>query len=157
MIANDGFALDRALLQLGVLLFLLGLLTGFAVPALAMPRMGLASHLEGLFNGLLLVALGLMWPRLALGPRARWLTFGLAVYGAFANWFATLFSAATGAGGMMPLAAAGRTGDAASEAIVGFLLISLSLAMVVVCGFVLWGLRRPGAGADASRRGRNAH
>ena len=37
---------DR-LLRLGVLLFLLGLLTGFAIPALTNPRMGLTSHLEG--------------------------------------------------------------------------------------------------------------
>ena len=55
----------RRLLQLGIILFLLGLLTGLAVPALANPRMGLASHLGGVMNGLVLVALGLMWPRLA--------------------------------------------------------------------------------------------
>jgi hydroxylaminobenzene mutase len=133
--------IDRVLLRLGVLLLLLGLLTGFAVPVLAMPRMGLASHLEGLLNGLLLIALGLMWPRLQLGPRAQLLTFGLAVYGAFVNWIATLLSAATGAGAMMPIAAAGRTGDALAEAIVGFFLISLSFAMIVACGLLLWGLR----------------
>ena len=57
---------DRALLQLGVLLFLIGLLTGFAVPAAAIPRMALSSHLEGLFNGIVLVVLGLMWHRLVL-------------------------------------------------------------------------------------------
>ena len=57
---------DR-LLRLGVLLFLLGLLTGFAIPALANPRMGLTSHLEGLMNGMFL-SLGLLWPRLALSP-----------------------------------------------------------------------------------------
>ena len=58
---------DR-LLRLGVLLFLLGLLTGFAIPALTNPRMGLTSHLEALMNGMFLVLLGLLWPRLALSP-----------------------------------------------------------------------------------------
>lgn len=139
--------LDRVLLQLGVLLFLLGLFTGFAVPMFVMPRMGLASHLEGLLNGLLLIALGMMWPRLQLGPRVQALTFWLAVYGAFANWFATLLSAATGAGAMMPIAAAGRSGGAVAEAIVGFLLISLSLAMVAACVLLVWGLR-PYRGAN---------
>jgi hypothetical protein len=33
-----------------VRLFLLGLLPGFAGPMLAMPRMGLASHLQGRLN-----------------------------------------------------------------------------------------------------------
>lgn len=46
-------ARDRghALLQAGVALFLAGLLVGLAVPAMANPRMGLASHLEGVMNG----------------------------------------------------------------------------------------------------------
>jgi hydroxylaminobenzene mutase len=145
MARDTSFDYARALLRLGVLLFLFGLFTGFAVPMLAMPRMALASHLEGLMNGLLLMALGLMWPRLVLGPRAQALTFALAVYGAFANWLATLISSMTGAGAMMPIAAAGRTGAATPEAIVGFLLVSLSLAMVAACVLVLWGLRRAAA------------
>lgn len=78
------------LLQLGVALFLLGLLTGLAVPGLANPRMALASHLEGLMNGLFLIALGLMWPRVALSARLASVTFWLACYGTFANWAATL-------------------------------------------------------------------
>jgi hydroxylaminobenzene mutase len=136
------FAYDRALLQLGALLFLLGLLTGFLVPLLALPRMGLSSHLEGVLNGIVLIVLGLVWPRLQLGPRTKAATFGLAVYGTYANWGATLISAATGAATMMPLVGGGSTGSAAAEAVVGFLLISLSLAMIAVFVLVLWGLRR---------------
>jgi hydroxylaminobenzene mutase len=129
------------LLQLGIVLFLLGLLTGLAIPTFAMPRMGLASHLQGLMNGIVLMVFGLVWPRLKLSPGLLTLTFWLVIYGAFANWIATLLSAATGAGGLMPIAAAGREGDAILEAIVGFLLISLSLAMISACGLLLWGLR----------------
>lgn len=136
------FAYDRALLQLGMLLFLIGLLTGFAVPLLAIPRMGLSSHLEGLFNGILLMVLGLMWGRLVLGRTAKAATFVAAIYGAYANWAATLLSAATGAAAMMPIAGGGRTGSATDEAVVGFLLISLSLAMIFVAVMALWGLRR---------------
>jgi hypothetical protein len=58
--------MGHRLIQLGVFLFLLGLLGGFAIPFLANPRMGLASHLEGVMNGMLLVLLGLIWPRLTL-------------------------------------------------------------------------------------------
>ena len=49
------------LLQAGFVLFLLGLLTGFIIPAAQIPRMALSSHLEGIMNGSFLFALGLCW------------------------------------------------------------------------------------------------
>jgi hydroxylaminobenzene mutase len=133
---------DRKLIQLGVLLFLIGLLTGFAIPSFAVPRLGLSSHLEGVLNGLFLMALGLIWPRLAMGRGLATLTFIAAVYGTFANWFATLLGAMWGAAGMMPIAGGGWAAAPLAEAIVAGLLISLSLAMVFVCLAVLWGLRK---------------
>jgi len=127
------------LLFLGILLFLLGLLAGFAIPAMANPRMGLTTHLEGVMNGLFLVALGLLWHRVALKPRLLGLTHGLALYGSFANYAAVLIAAITGAGAMMPIAG-GVEGTPVQEAVISFLLISLSLAMVAVCVLVLVGL-----------------
>lgn len=154
MISESGDALDstdmtttarnqtaQRLLQLGVALFLLGLLAGFAVPSLANPRMGLASHLEGLMNGLFLMALGLMWPRLVLSDRLATATFWLACYGTFANWTATLLAAAWGAGRMMPIAGQGQVGLEWQESVIQVLLISLALSMVLVCVLVLAGLR----------------
>jgi hydroxylaminobenzene mutase len=142
LLVSGPSAYGERLLRLGVLLFLLGLLTGFAVPALTNPRMGLASHLEGLMNGIFLVLLGLLWPRLALSPRLLTATFWIALYGTFANWAGTLLAAIWGTGRTTPLAAPGRLGTAAQEGVVDFLLISLSIAMVAVCSFVLWGLRQ---------------
>lgn len=132
------------LLQLGVLLFLLGLCAGFAVPALANPRMGLASHLEGVMNGLFLIVLGLLWPKLVLSARLQAATFWLAVYGTFANLAATLLAATWAAGEMMPIAAQGQTGSPAQESLIRVLLVSLALAMVAVCVLVLAGLRPAG-------------
>lgn len=138
------------LIRLGFLLFLLGLLTGFAIPMLANPRMGLSSHLEGVLNGMFLIALGLVWSRLRLGPRGRRITVGLALYGTFANWATTLLAAAWGAGhGSMPIAGGGHQGAAWQEGLVMFLLMSLSAAMIAVCISVLWGLR--GRRAEGSR------
>jgi hypothetical protein len=68
------------LLWHGFLLFLLGLLTGFAVPALTNPRMGLSAHLEGVMNGVFLVVLGLVRERLVLSARAVTALFWLALY-----------------------------------------------------------------------------
>lgn len=138
------------LLELGVLLFLLGLLTGFFIPMLASPRMGLSSHLEGVMNGTFLIVLGLLWPKLRLSRGGLSVAFWLAVFGTFANWLATLLAAAWGAGvTMMPIAGAGLQGTASQEIVIAVLLWTLSLAMVVVCAMVLWGLR----GAVGASRG----
>jgi hydroxylaminobenzene mutase len=134
-------SLGHRLLQLGILLFLLGLLTGFVVPLLVNPRMGLSSHLEGILNGIFLVLLGLVWPKLRLSRFWLLAAFWLAIYGTYANWSTTLLAAFWGAGSsMMPLAAGGLKGSPAQEAIIDVLLYSLSLAMIAVCVIVLWGL-----------------
>lgn len=58
--------MQTVLFRLGLVLFLLGLLTGFVVPALKNPRMALSSHLEAVLNGMFLVLLGLLWPHIHL-------------------------------------------------------------------------------------------
>lgn len=132
---------DR-LIFYGVLLFLLGLIVGLVVPVLANPRMGLSSHLEGVMNGIFLIALGLIWPKVALSGRWLTVTFWLAIYGTFANWFGILIAAAFNAGAMLTVAAGGREGSPAAEGIVTFFLITLTIAMLVVCFAVLIGLNR---------------
>lgn len=133
---------SRRLLQAGITLFLIGLLTGIAVPALGNPRMGLASHVEAVMNGTFLVVLGLVWPRLRLTSTQLTIGFWLAVYGGFANWLSTFLAALWTAGSrMMPMAGGGHSGTSAQELVIQGLLVSLSLAMIAVCTLVLWGLR----------------
>lgn len=50
-------------------MFLIGLITGLVEPHFANVRMGLAAHLEGLMNGMLLVVLGAIWTEVKLTPR----------------------------------------------------------------------------------------
>jgi (hydroxyamino)benzene mutase len=136
------------LLQFGIVLFLLGLLTGLVVPAVANPRMALAAHLEGLMNGLFLLALGLIWPRLRLSARTVTVTFWLAIYASLANFVATLLAAVLPAGSaLMPLAGQGHTGTEMQELFLKVLLVSLSIFMIALCVLVLFGLRR-GSSSD---------
>ena len=131
------------LILLGLLLFLLGLLTGLVSPRLANQRMGLAAHVEGVMNGMFLVVVGLVWPRVALGAVASLVAFWLIVYGTFANWLATTLSAVWGAGSpMMPIAGLGMTGSNAQELVIKLLLITLAIAMVAGVAMVIWGLWR---------------
>ena len=143
-----GVVAEPTLLRCGLVLFLLGLSTGFLMPLFANARMGLASHLEGVMNGMLLMLLAVLWPSFAFGPRlARW-GRRLAIYGTFANWLATFVAACWGAGAMMPIAGQGRTGAAWQEQVVAVLLLSLSVVMVALVGLCLWAVSR------GRRRGR---
>jgi (hydroxyamino)benzene mutase len=132
--------MDTLLLQIGTILFMIGLITGFIVPRLKNPRMGLASHLEGILNGIFLIVLGLLWQKLSVSDTLLRVTFWLAIYGSFANWLATLLAAMWGAGSMMPIAAMGNKGSTIQELVVGFLLATLSMAMISVCVIVIIGL-----------------
>ena len=63
------------------------------------------------------------------------------LYAGYANWLGCLLGAATGAGRMTPVAAAGLEGTPVAETMVAFLLISVGLVSLVAAGLSLWGLR----------------
>lgn len=134
---------SRRLLWHGLLLFLLGLLTGLVVAMLPNPRMGLAAHLEGVMNGLFVAVLGLLWDRLALSNRGATALFWLALYGTYVNWATTLVAAVFGTNRNTPIAGAGFGGLPWQETLVDVAQISLALAIVAATVLALWGLRRP--------------
>src|ERR1700743_733474 len=118
--------MQTLLFALGLILFLLGLITGVAVPAVKNPRMGLASHLQGMTNGPFLIIVGLLWPRLVLPHVWQVVTVALLAYGTYANWLAAQLAAMWGAGRkFMPAAAGGHVASAPKEGLVNFLLVSL--------------------------------
>ncbi len=131
---------SHRLIFLGVTLFLLGLIVGLFVPMFANPRMGLSGHIEGILNGIFLIVLGLIWNRITLSERLLKINFSLAIYGTFANWFTMLFAAILNAGKMLNIAAEGKEGSPLAEAIITFLLLSLSAAMIALCVITLFGL-----------------
>jgi len=130
----------RRLMWHGIFLFLLGLLTGLAVPALTNPRMGVSAHLEGVLNGIFLIILGLIWRELRLTPSAATATFRIALYGTYANWAATLLAAILGTSRLTPQAGAGYSAAVWQEVIVAFGQVSLVVAMLICCILVLTGL-----------------
>jgi hydroxylaminobenzene mutase len=132
------------LLQAGGVLFLLGLLVGLAVPRFAVPRLGLSAHLLGIMQGIFLMVVGLLWPRLSFTPLLSRIGCGLAMYGCLAAWVANVCGAVWGAGSsMVPLAAGGALGRALQEGVIRFLLRSGAVCLVSVAALILWGLRSP--------------
>jgi (hydroxyamino)benzene mutase len=124
----------------GTVLFLLSLLIGFAIPALANPRMGVAVHVAGLQSGMTLWALGLMWQRVALPPGADWAAYLLAVVGLYAVFVSLLLAALWGTSRATPIAGAGHRASPVREVVVTVLLGGGSVASAVAVTLVLWGL-----------------
>jgi hydroxylaminobenzene mutase len=108
---------------------------------MANARMGLSAHLEGVMNGMFLLLLGLLWPRLRVGRGTRAAAYYAVLYGTFANIVAVLLAAFTGAGAMMPIAG-GKKGAPTLEAVISALLVSLAIAMLYTCAVALLGLYR---------------
>jgi hydroxylaminobenzene mutase len=127
----------------GLILFLLGLLTGMAIPYLKNPRMGVASHMVGMTNGPFLIVIGLLWPYLDLSHAWQVVTIVLLTSSSYANWLATQLGALWGAGRKF---APGATGDHRASAIkertVDFLLVSLAPVMIAATVLLLVGVLR---------------
>ncbi len=132
---------SRRLKMLGMFLFLLGLITGLVLMNFKNPRMALSSHLEGVMNGLLLVAAGFLWDELKLSAGARQTAGWLLLYGTFSNWFFTLLAAVLGTSRITPIAGAGYTGTRLQENIVAAGFILVGLTMIVAVTMMVYGLR----------------
>jgi (hydroxyamino)benzene mutase len=130
------------LLQLGVALFLFTALEGFVVPALPVPRLGLSVHSLAALQGVMFLALGLVWPKLKLGVTQVRIAFWGYVYSSFATLVPYVLAALWGAGNTtIPLAAGAAHGTAIQEAIVKVVLYSAAPTFLVAVVVILWGLR----------------
>lgn len=133
--------MNRRLLRAGLLLFLLGLLTGLVIPILRNPRMGLSAHLEGTLNGMFLVLVGAVWGQFALGAKARAAATWMLLYAAFANWTGVLLAAIWGTSRVTPIAGAGFEGAEWQELVVTGTLLSVAIVLISAVGMLIWGLR----------------
>ena len=133
---------NRRLMFHGMCLFMLGLLTGFVEQQFANVRMGLAAHLEGLMNGIFLIALGAIWPHVRLAPAPATVAFWTVLYGTYANWFMTIVAATFGTAALSPITGAGHHGQPWQENFVMAGFMSVGIAIVASTALVLWGLRR---------------
>ncbi len=121
----------------GLLLFFIGLLVGFVIPACRSPRIGLSAHLTGVQSGTFLIAAGLLWPRLALTPAVS-AVIGHALWGSLYALFASLLLGALfGAGRGLPIAGGGVTTTRGRQLTVSVLLIGGSLAATAAVAALL--------------------
>ena len=140
---------NRRLMWHGMLLFLLGLFTGFAESHFTNVRMGLAAHLEGVMNGIFLLAVGAAWNELRLAPAPKSATFWIALYGAYMNWLFVLLAAIFGTGALSPITAPGRNALPWQEKLITAGFMSVGLAIVACTLLLLWGFRAKASASNA--------
>jgi (hydroxyamino)benzene mutase len=133
---------QRRLMWHGMFLFLLGLLSGFAEARFANVRMGLAAHLEGVMNGIFLLALGSAWIKLQLSNRMERLAFWATLYGTYVNWLVTTLAAVFGTKALSPLTGTSHGGQPWQETIITVGFMSVGIAIVVAAVVLLWGFRQ---------------
>ena len=131
--------LQKAFLVLGTMLFLAGLLTGLATGLMANPRMGLSAHMQGLTNGMFLLAVGASWRFVSSGPRLSQATFALLAYGTVANWLSTTLAAIWNTGELTPIHGPHPSAAPWQEMIISLGLLSLTLAMILGTVLLLLG------------------
>jgi len=132
----------------GILLFLLGLITGLLEQHFSNVRMALAAHLEGVMNGIFLLALGGTWNEVLLSDLVKRITYGTALYGTYVNWLVTSLAAAFGAAANSPITSAGHHAQPWQESFVGIGFLTVAIAMIATSLLVLWGLRGTAGALD---------
>jgi len=135
------------LLQAGVLLLLLTSFEGFLIQSLASPRLGLSTHTLGALLGVMLIALGLMWPKLDFGdawPRlCAYAAFWCLIYSAFATVVAVFLAALWAAGNeALPLAAGSAHGSPLQEGVIKAFAYSAVPTAIISLLLIFWGLWR---------------
>jgi hydroxylaminobenzene mutase len=130
------------LLQIGIVFFLFTSFEGFFVPHFTTPNLGRSVHTLSAFSGVLLLTLGLLWPRLNLGATSSRIAFWFLIYSDLATVAAFLMAAVWGAGNsIMPLAAGNAHGSAFQETAIAVVAYSAAPTGILSFALILWGLR----------------
>jgi hydroxylaminobenzene mutase len=141
----DTGLLDRQghrLIQLGALLFLLTSFEGLFIESFPVPALGRSVHTLAATSGVALLALGLIWPRLRLGPTGAAIAFWILLYSTFATLLIFVLAATWGAGAsIIPLAAQGARGTPVQEMILQAIAYTAGPTALVAFSLILWGLR----------------
>ncbi len=141
------------MLQIGVALFLFSALEGFVIPTLPFPRLGLSVHTLSALEGVMMLSLGLMWPRLKLGATGAQIAFWTYVYSNFATLIPYVMAAVWGAGNStMPLAAGTAHGTNLQEALIRDVIYTAAPTVLIALVLMLWGLRMPSSQSEDGKR-----
>ena len=138
-------ALRRRLAASGASLFAVGLVTGLWAAVVlteqvkvAIPRLALAAHLNGILGGLWLVAVAWSLPFMRYGERGQKRLASLVMLATWANWLVTLIASGLGVRGLE------YTRDPVNNVIAALLQVLVVLPALAGAGAWAWGFRARG-------------
>lgn len=139
---------SHRLLQFGIALFLFSSFEGFAIPLFASPRIGLSVHTLSALQAVMMLAIGLMWPRVRLGMRTSKIAFWTLIYSALAILAAYVIAAFWGVGNetitlMGELPHGLSHGTPFQETFIKVLAYTSAPTGLTALVLILWGLRVP--------------
>ena len=109
----------QGLIRWGIILLALSVLSGFAIPLVPDPVMGLASHIQGLLNAFMLLLIGLVWSRLEIGYLGSVVAYWGLILGAFVTFVVQMVATFLEIGGtIFPLAGGAHVGTPFEEELV---------------------------------------
>ena len=122
----------------GLLLFALGLILGFAIPAFRNSRMALSAHLTAVQTGTALIAIALFWQY--CGVPEAWdapiaITLGISSYLLVAG---IALAGASGASSALPIAGKGFRASPLLERLVTLLVGASSVALFAAIAALCW-------------------
>jgi (hydroxyamino)benzene mutase len=133
----------RGLIWHGLVLFFLGLVTGFVIPSMTSPRLGMSAHVQGILNGMFLLLVGgIVWDRLASSRKIEAGAYWLLLYSAYGSWFFCLLAGVFGASHMLPIAGAGYRALPWQEQLVMVGLGTVGVGYTVACALLVYGVRK---------------
>jgi len=132
----------RRLIIFGALLFLFGLVQGFAIPFFENRRMALSAHLAAIQSGMALMIFGLIWAMLVLKQPALRTAYYTSIASMYLIWIAITLAAITGASNSLPIAGMGYHASAIYELATDILLYIGALAGLVSGVLIVFGLTR---------------
>ncbi len=109
----------QGLIKWGAVLLALSALTGFAIPLVSDPVLGLATHVQGLLNAFLLLLVGLIWSRLEIGYLGAVVTYWGLIVGAYLTLAVQFAATLLRIGGtVFPIAGGSHVGTPLEEELV---------------------------------------
>ena len=123
---------NRRLMWHGILPFFPELLTGLLEQRFTNLRKGPAAHLEGVMNGILLVALGAAWNEVRLPHPVKVTASCPALYGTYVDWLTTSIAAAFGTAASSLVTSAGHSGQPVAIRCLGATIAIIATSVLVL-------------------------
>ena len=125
----------KHLLVAGMILFLIGLLSGMLIPYYEDHHMGMSTHLVGVQNAIVLIVFGLMFSHISISAKYLSLLSALSIYSMYAIWLSVAIAATSTVN-------VDNSVSALKETITKLLLYSGSLAIIIATILITIGLIR---------------